>query len=215
MCLNDRNRMGSWKQLCNVLGWILWFYDVKILIEIYSSLTCDRSAQSRPYADQPLKNIGYTSCSLFVIYLVLEDECFIFLILHIYLMKTSTNSSVEHTLSACCLWESYSFSPWSFCVWIRAIDLSLGLPSNDFTVQKKKKKIKDGWILGPRGGFRGPEFFCGHEKIHTRLPSDLPKVKWEVSTLIGNRIQSSLMPMQCSPCTANEYKVQKWFIMYK
>lgn len=34
-----------------------------------------------------------------------------------------------------------------------------------------KKKIKDGWILGPRGGFRGPEFFCGHEEINTRLPS--------------------------------------------
>lgn len=140
MCLNDRNRMGSWKQLSNVLSWIPWFYDVKILIEIYSSLTCNRSAQSRPYADQPLKNIGYTSCSLFVIYLVLEDERFIFLILHISLIKTTTNSSVEHTLSACCLWESYSFSPWSFCVWIGAIDLSLGLPSNDFTVPKKKKK---------------------------------------------------------------------------
>lgn len=35
----------------------------------------------------------------------------------------------------------------------------------------------------------------------------LPKVKWEVSTLIRNRIQSSLMLMQWSPCTAIEYKV--------
>lgn len=146
MCLNDRNRMGSWKQLSNVLSWIPWFYDVKILTEIYSSLTCNRSAQSRPYADQPLKSIGYTSCSLFVIYLVLEDERFIFLILHISLIKTTTNSSVEHTLSACCLWESYSFSPWSFCVWIGAIDLSLGLPSNDFSVPKKKKKKNQRWM---------------------------------------------------------------------
>lgn len=95
--------MGSWKQLSNVLSWIPSFYDVKILIEIYSSLTCNRSAQSRPYADQSLKNIEYTPCSVFVIYLVLEDERFIFLILHISLIKTTTNSSVEHTLSACCL----------------------------------------------------------------------------------------------------------------
>lgn len=165
MCLNDRNRMGSWKQLSNVLSWIPWFYDVKILIEIYSSLTCNRSAQSRPYADQPLKYIGYTSCSLFVIYLVLEDERFIFLILHISLIKTTTNSSVEHTLSACCLWESYSFSPWSFCVWIGAIDLSLGLPSNDFTVQKKKKKSKMDGSLGQEEASEVQSFSVGVKKF--------------------------------------------------
>lgn len=119
--------------------------------------------------------------------------------------KTTTNSSIEYTLSACCLWESYSFSPWSFYVWIRAIDLSLELPSNDFTVQKKKKSKMDG-SLGQEEASEVQRFSVGMKTL-TQGCQVLPKVKWEVSTLIRNRIQSSLMLMQWSPCTAIEYKV--------